>query len=575
MTVVLPDDQRLAAPNDWDFLSPPTFGGLHDPFLEPPTAPDDEKEQDDLHLRQARDLAERHTGSASAWARLAQAELIAGEREAAIGAAQASLKQMERPDRGAALAASIVLAACDRPELAEAALRRLDDTLGRTQAPLDDPLLVFRAGLAATHKDYATALGLLADAHSAEASGLRGWIFLAKHDYPAAIHAYREALRKGWVDPLVLTNIGYAHAALGNREKAIRDTAYALSLNPPQRTRVGLNLVGYYVSGGELDRALALLRSLQKEEPHEVDLWFAEAHLRLSAARPQEALRVLRRVRTSRWAHLSTTQQAELAANLAFLRWHLGKMSVGEAAREISHELERSEFASVRVAEMLPALMNRFSNAKVLKGILAKTHQATDAPLYYLEMHAAILERRFEEAVEISLTWVRCEPLNSSAATTATYLLTDIADDVAKAIEIGLPAVRKMPAVMPLANNVAYALALAGRPQEARRLVPHNPTAQATATRALIELRLGETDTALALYREAFERASKSGDPDLSALVALHARRALRCFGEGANEEDLGLPEIEPKPDWAEQPRFAIAARMLTRHGVELTFPVD
>jgi tetratricopeptide (TPR) repeat protein len=222
---------------------------------------------------------------------------------------------------------------------------------------------------------------------------------------------------------------------------------------------------------------------------------------------------------------------------------------------------------------MLPSLMNRFSNAKALKGILAKTHQTTEAPLYYLEMHAAVLERRFEEAVEISLAWVRCEPLNSSAATSATYLLTDIAGDVAKAIEIGLPALRKMPAVMPLANNVAYALALAGRPQEARRLVPDSPTAQTTATRALIELRLGKSDAALGLYREAFERASKSGDPDLSALVALHARRALRCFGEGVDEEELSLPEGEPKPDWAEQPRFAIAARMLARHGVELKFP--
>jgi tetratricopeptide (TPR) repeat protein len=570
MTVVMDSkEQRLAAPRNLEFL-PPSLIGRGEPVLRLADLTSAEQEPDDLHLNQARELAERHPSSPTAWARLAQAELVAGHREAASRAALSAIKRMEAIDRGAALAAAVVLVACDRRAEAEGALQQLSEAGAGERRGQGDSLLLLRAGLAVERGDHRTALALTSSIKSSEAEALRGWISLQNREYPRAIHYYRRAIRRGGPDPSILTNIGYAHAALGQRERAIKDTKYALSLNPGQRSRIGLNLVAYLMSEGKFEESVRLLRGLQEESPRELDLWFAEAHLWLAIGEAGNAQRVLRRVRTTDWAHLDELQQAEISANLAFVAWRLDRRSKQEAAGEIIAELSRIDFASARVAGMLPALLDRFSDAEQLNKVLARTHQANpEDPLFYLEVHAAVLGRCYGEAVKRSIAWTQTEPLNPLAAIAATYLLTDVSGDPEGAIEIGLPATRRMPASRPLANNVAYALAIAGRAEEASRLLPKDPTPQLTTTRALVALRLGDEDGAIDLYRQAHQLASASGDGELASLVALHAEMAIRCFGRPGLASELGLPAPTLTEDSSDQPRFEITLRMLKRLGVE------
>jgi tetratricopeptide (TPR) repeat protein len=568
MTVVLDKrEQQIAAPRQLEFL-PPRLMVRREPVVRLAKQPEGEPEKDDFHLFQARQLTERNRNSPAAWARLAQAELIAGNHDAAVGAALTSLEIMDPIDGGAALADAIVLVSCNKNEDAERALARLE-AKGDTHAL--QPLRTFRATLAAQRGDFDHALKLMSGVDTSEGWSLLGWIKLEQHDYANAIKFYRRALREGRADPEVLTNIGYAHAALGQRDRAIRDTQYALSLRPANQSRVGLNLAAYYGAEGAYDNALKVLHALQEDAPRELDLWFAQADVYLSMGEPKKAERTLRRIRTGLWAHLSVPQQAELTANMAFLGWMLEKRSKKEAAIEILRELERVEYSTPRLAEMLPPLLDRFSDAKTLRKVLVSTLRANPGKkLRFLDVNLAVLERRFNEAIELSVAWVKDEPLNSTPAVAATYLLADVAGDLEAASEIGLQALRRMPAAKMLANNVAYALALAGRAEEARRWVPEDHSPQSAATAGLVAMRLGDRKQAVKCYRRALSRAAKTNDPDLVALVALNAKMAVHCFGGDLTEDDLGVPAVELSDAWGDQARFEIIRRKLDRMGIEL-----
>ena len=61
--------------------------------------------------------------------------------------------------------------------------------------------------------------------------------------------------------------------------------------------------------------------------------------------------------------------------------------------------------------------------------------------------------------------------LNPNAATLATYLVADLEGNFAQAAEIGLRGLDRAPSHMVLINNTAYSLALAGRPEQAKKLL--------------------------------------------------------------------------------------------------------
>lgn len=558
--------QQLAAPRRLRPLRPSVFRAHSDPDRGwSPFAPklgDVPQEELSREARRASYLAHRNPSSPTAWARLAQAELVEGQLDRAADAARATLSALANtaPDEAAHLAATLTLAAAAGPDEAESGFTRFDWR--------DGPTAILAAALAAERHDFDEARTRLEGQHSASAWNLRGWIALQEDEYAEAIRAYRRAISLVGPTPESLTNRGLAQAALGRLDKAIRDTRQALALHPSNRERVVFNLVSYLVSRGDADEALAVVTELMRAEPSAEGV-FVLARLHLGTGDANGAHRVLRRARTRMWASLDPDSQAELDANLAFVRGELGQIGRNQVADDLTSALKRTSFRSRRIASLLPLVLTKFSNRDRLREIVASMREVHgSSPLYELEAHLAILERRFTDAVEIAVDWSQASFLDPEPASLAVYLLCDVEQDCDRAVQLGVDALERMPNAKKLAHNVSYALALVGDPMRARTwLLDDLASVPTLATLGLVLLREGRADEAKAEYERALQSALESDDGVLALLVDMHARFAFARFAQSSSWE---APDLEPNPAWLDEPRVAIAARMLENGGVAL-----
>jgi tetratricopeptide (TPR) repeat protein len=494
------------------------------------------------YLTQARNLVESWPNSIVALVRLAQAEAAGGRRDLAIEVARRVADRASSDEWLSRLAAARVLAACGAAQVAEAVLAETDMTL--------EPVRVFYASLAAERRDHSEALDRLGDVEGSDGLALAGWIALERNEFDQAIRLYRRTMSAGGPSPGVLANLGYAHAALGSRHRAIRETREGWLLSPTNRL-IGLNLVGFYVADNDYSSSLDVINRLRMFFPNDVELSLAEASVHAASANYERAYRTLRRARTSLWAYASKTEQLELAVNLHHLEWRLGKKTRESVAAAVLDELTRYDFGSADVHTIVPVLLPRRGDLDRIRSILEKFSEAhPDAPFYSLRIHEALVDRRYEDACSLALEWMSADIFDPYAASTAAYLVADVRGDYAKAAEIGGLALRRTASTDSLLNNTAYALALAGRTDEALATLPKNQTPYVLATRALIDMCRGDIDKGLAGYESAYEAAQELPDDELPTRVLLYRALALARFGasdhgvERAVEEALGDPRM-------------------------------
>jgi hypothetical protein len=153
-------------------------------------------------------------------------------------------------------------------------------------------------------------------------------------------------------------------------------------------------------------------------------------------------------------------------------------------------------------------------------------------------------------------------------------LMTDLVGAYDEAAELGLTALRRSPGQLQLANNTAYALSLAGRTDEALRVLAGlddlSESVAVTATRALAEWAGGDPAKGIEGYRKARGLAEQRGDLALAALVDLNAVIAARQFGyPGDAPREPLLAELNT--DWFERSDFWIAGQRFKREmGMEI-----
>ena len=511
-------------------------------------------------LLSSRTFAERHQPSAAAAVRLAQAEQAAGNREAAVKAAVDCLQILRRqPDTAIAFALVQVLIGCDQLDIATQAI---------AQVPSEDLRATLEARIAIQRGELERALALLDSAESFEALTDRGWLLLQAHRFPEAIHVLRRALSIGGPNATLLTNLGYAHAAVGAREKAIKETKQAQAILPTSEL-IGFNLVSYHLAADRPGEAMRELARLREFHPTRLRFDLAEAEIHLRVDDVDTAYSTLRRARTSAlWATAEGTERSELTANLAFVEWRLGKTSRNKAQQIVVEKLERSEYRHLPIAGLLPPLMRPRDVAGELEQLINKLQETNPgADLYLLRTHLAFLRCDFREAAKQAAAWAEDEIFNAHAAAHATYLLTDASGEVDRAISIGRTGLQIAGSTQQLVNNVAYALAAAGRLKEARSLLPNDlgESVYLTATAALIDILSGDVDQGVAGYDRAHELARRRAaiQPELAYLVLLHKAIALRRAGRSEGEV-----EIDPPAEFRDNPGVVLAQQVAKRAGL-------
>jgi Flp pilus assembly protein TadD len=559
MTVLLENRQQIAAPKRARPLLPLALRT----FSPADPATPDAIEVPDATLDAARRFAEENSDSSIAWARLAQAELMAGDSERVRSASLQAIQKASSAEgsESTLVAAIVALIASGNEEDAERSLHELRDL-----ASLPSTIL---ATLEMKRGNTRSAMKRLESVDTSESWFLRGVIAYENGLFGAAIHAYRSAIRLSGPTPATLTNLGVAYASNGQMKKAISLTRQALAMAPSQDECVSFNLAGYLVATGDTAAALEVIRRLRLAKPAEIQPVFAESGIRLFRGEVGEAYKLLRRARTNLWPSLNETDQSELEANLAFVRWHSGDRSREQAATEILSALAGVDYANVQLAGMITVLKTRFSDASEVKRVFARVRDRNpNEKLFALDIHQAMLERRFDFASRLAKEWAENSVLDPVAATIATYLTADVDRDYARAAQIGIDALKRMPAAERIRNNVAYALAMLGQVSEAREFLPKLEFPQHFATNALINLRSGDEKSARDLYLMAFKRATKL-DEEFGVLVQLNSLVAASRFGSDEMKSwasEWVLPFDQTK--WSDSPPVALTLELLSDSGV-------
>lgn len=524
MTLALIPHNRLAAPTGSAPMSPlppqppsiydsPTSFGDPGPVNRPPA-----------YLVTAREHAARFGDSAVAIARLAQAEESATETVAAVATAEQALKlAMAWGDNTAAFAGAQLLLANGCAVAAYELLRSVEPAT---------PLAEITGKVAVACRRFDDAERLLNGSDSLESLTLRGWLALERRRPQEAIRHLRRAVRLHGATPAVLTNIGFAHAQLGELTKAIRETTQALALAPGDHT-IAFNLVTFQAATGSVAGAFAVLDGLEKIYPADIELALARADVFLRFGDRRSAHQVLQRARTSMgMASASSSARAELDANLAFLRWLTGRRDSVTTRQVVLEQLQLVDYQSLPIAGLLPPLLQQSADAELVESLVEHMevlHPASD--LFFLKVHHALVCRDVPRVVELAQAWVKHDPLNPLAASIAVQLTADLADDLPTAIEIGRRALRRAPADPALLNNVAYALARGGQLGEARELLKHvsfDNNVALTATRALIDLLSGSVEAGLEGYRRSQDLAFEQNNLTLAWLVQAYCTLALQ-----------------------------------------------
>jgi Flp pilus assembly protein TadD len=552
MSLVLTERNRLATPVELSATPPPTFAAPTFDALD--LIPHDGTPD---YVLGARQFAENHRDSAAALVQLAQAEQSIGENQAALSAAGRALSLIGRQGDDPLVFATLqVLLGCGRGDLAIKALPRIKS---------DEVRNLLRARLAIEEGKLDEAGRLLEKLESSDALATQGWIQMELNEYARAIHLFRQAISNRGATAPVLMNLGYAHAALGSRAKAIKSTKQALALAPEDEA-IAFNLVSFYAANGDLDAARGELARLREAHPTRLRFDVAEADLYLRADEPEQAYAILRRARQSAlWAYAEHIELAELEANLAFVEWRLGKERRKTAAKKVIEQLQRTEFHSLDIAGLLPALLSTSEDAAAVEDLyksLADVHARNT--LLFLETHVAIVQCKFRRATELAVMWAEKEIFSSHAAGVAVYLLADVSADFDKAFDLGTRALRIAGSTDELLNNLAYAYALAGDLTQARELLSDRPADSVflTATEGLVEVLSGNTKRGLALYDAAYELAQEQGgDRDLPTMVRLN--QALALHRAGVENLSLDLPE-----GWQHHPYWVLFKEAAERAGV-------
>lgn len=491
----------------------------------------------DGDLLQARALARAHPESPTAQARLASTEFSFGHRLSALQAAEQVLDN-DTVDAPALMVAAQILVALGESASAQGALHKLLEATA-PEAGARSAAEVLAARMAAHQGDLHEALELLSQNSTQAALALKGALFVQVGRYHDAIRVLREALREVPDSPDALGALGYAYAAVGSIAKASRAMTAAAALDPTDRS-AGLNLAALLISQDRASDAVAAIDRLIGHHPNDIGLERSAASAMHSSGDTAGALRRLRRVKTSRAARNATDARKE-ELGLDILLLDTPPRAPSEVFAAAAAALRRCDYRSTDIARTLAATARTPKDVSTLETAYRELRKHHDtAALLFLESRVAFLRLEFDRCTEAAVEWAHHDPFSIDAHITATYMLSLHAGDYQQAAQIGRAGLRRGIQHEALRNNVAFALAMDAKPDEAARLVPDPSECEpALATAGLIEMVRGNHDRGIAMYEDCARRLRDKGQHELADLVGIHRILAEITAGRTIPEDQL------------------------------------
>lgn len=504
--------------------------------------------------------------------RLAQAHLALGETEGAIEAARASLSLAKGADSTDGIGAeneyhvtSLRIAAeilrdSGQAEYAYGILRSIASsrTLSMTLATLANEL-------GRPHE----ALELLIGQEGPLLDSFRGYLLATLGQNQKAVASLRAALREHPDDADAAMNLSIALWVMGSKRKALN---YALraTRTAPGRKDMSLRYLDLLLEVGDIASAAHEIARLDKAHVvPDAQFLVIQARAQLAKGATSKALALLDRALPMARAEENETLQGEIAANRETLRYDLGKIDRQGARRALIELMKRYPDNDAVLINYCHVAQRR-ADATEMRLMFERLESAMPAGRReYVRHQLAALEGDCAVAARAASDWFTNAPDDPSAAAAAVIWLgigMDRWDEAVSIADFSLETGRASPVLI---NNAAYAYAMVGRTEDAKRIVaPLAGNFVARATLGLAHLAEGDLEGGMRLYREAADMADeddKTSKEDWRGasrcLMTLYEGLVIRQLGldRTANSTHLSALALPPVPlpeDWQDRPDF-------------------
>lgn len=341
----------------------------------------------------------------------------------------------------------------------------------------------------------------------------------------------RASTRQFTQDPIVFVELARLYSILGLADKAQKNMRLALALAPDNRfvLRSAARLLAHY---GEAERAYDVLRRNPKTR---FDPWLMSAELALAGLVGRESRHSkegLALIKSGDFAPLSTT---ELSSGLA-------TRELLEGSRKRSRDLfrvalDRPNDNSLAQVEWAFSV-DRLFDFDVREFDVKRKHEALAREAFGREEWRAVIEH--------CESWFMDMPFAKRPVMMASHVASVALDDYSVAEMFSRAGLVSHPGNAPLLNNLAYALGLAGRSDEALEVLDSVDSASVDdkstevcliATRGLAHFRKGEIAEGRRLYVSAMEMALSVTNREYRQLALLNYVREELLAGQVVEAE--------------------------------------
>jgi len=331
-------------------------------------------------------------------------------------------------------------------------------------------------------------------------------------------------LRKYPTNPILYTELSRYYSIIGNEKKAIEAMKIALHFSKDNRfiLRCATRLFTHYGNPTN-DYIDYIHKILVNSIATQYDPWLTSAEISLSGLKGVSSKNVKKGI--------------ELATSKNIMPAHISELSSALATIELSHgnrKKSRSFFENALISPNDNTLAQVEWAMQKDKSLIREKIDFSQKYNYEAESLKYFNEQKYELSVFYSARWFIDMPYSIRSLLFGSYISSNFLKDQKKSIillQAGLKGHQNDPKLI---NNLAYALSLDGKPNEAlielnkikyNSILDSETKACVIATEGLANYRLGNEDDGRAMYLKALEITKSINNETLNRLALLNLAR--------------------------------------------------